>query len=215
MDLISIIPIRSYLNADTQKEQICKDNIQKTGIYRWTHIVSGKSYVGSSTNLSIRFKNYFNISYLERESEKNNSKIYRALLKYGYSSFKVDIIEYCDPIIVIEREQYYLDNLKLEYNTLKIARYLDGFKLSAVTIKRMRLAKLGRKRDEATKLKLSANTQAYSITVSDNKTGETKLFTSVRQTAKFIGIHHSYLAKCLKTKKIYIGKGFSIKKNLV
>ena len=34
MDLISIAPIRSYLNADAQKEQICKDNIQKTGIYR-------------------------------------------------------------------------------------------------------------------------------------------------------------------------------------
>jgi len=37
--------------------------------------------------------------------------IYKALLKYGYSSFKLDIIEYCKPDIIIEREQYYLDYL--------------------------------------------------------------------------------------------------------
>jgi hypothetical protein len=215
MDLISIVPICSYLNVDTKKDQILKDNLKKTGIYRWTNIVSGKSYVGSSTDLSIRFKNYFNITYLEREIKKNNSKIYRALLKYGYSKFKLDIIEYCDPAIIIEREQYYLNNLYLKYNTLKIARSLDGFKHSINTIERMRMVKLGRKRDEVTKLKLSANSQAYPITVKNNKTGEIKLFTSIRKTAKFIGIHHSYIAKCLKINKIYKGKGYYITKTLV
>jgi group I intron endonuclease len=102
-------------------------------------------------NLYIRFKNYFNISYLERETKKNNSLIYRALLKYGYSSFKLDILEYCDLVVVIEKEQYYLDNLKLEYNTLKVARYLPGFKHSAATIDRISAAKLVRDRDEAIK----------------------------------------------------------------
>jgi hypothetical protein len=34
INLISIVPICSYLNADTQKEQIIKDNIKKAGIYR-------------------------------------------------------------------------------------------------------------------------------------------------------------------------------------
>jgi excinuclease UvrABC nuclease subunit len=62
MDLISIVPICYYLNADIQKEQIIKDNI-KTGIYRWINVVYGKSYVGFSMNLSIRFKNYFNITF--------------------------------------------------------------------------------------------------------------------------------------------------------
>lgn len=70
----------------------------------------------------------------------------------------------------------------------------------------MRIAKLGRKHDKATKLKLLANLQAYPITAINNKTGEIKLFTSIRQTANFIGIHHSYLTKCLVTKKFYKGK---------
>ncbi len=82
----------SYDNADIQKQQIStENNNNKTGIYWWTHIISGKSYVGSYLDLSIRFNNYFNIYYLEGESKTNNSLIYRALLKYGYSSFKVDI----------------------------------------------------------------------------------------------------------------------------
>jgi hypothetical protein len=212
LNLIPIIPIHSYLNIDIEKKQICKDNRGKTGIYRLTHVMSKKSYVGSSINLSIRFGNYFNINYLKREIEKNNSKIYRALLKYGYSSFKLDILEYCDSAILIEREQYYLDNLKLEYNTLKTAGSFYGFKHSIETIERMRLAKLGRKRDEVTKLKLSANSQAYPIRAINNNTGETKLFTSVRKTANFIGIHHSYLAKCLKIKKFYTGRGYYITK---
>lgn len=108
INLISIVPIRSYLNADTQKRQICKDNRRKIDIYRWTNIISGKSYVGSSVNLSIRFRYYFNINYLKREIKKNNSKIYRALLKYGYSGFRLNILKYCDITIIIEKEQYYL-----------------------------------------------------------------------------------------------------------
>ena len=81
-------------------------------------MVSGKSYVGSAIDLSRRLKNYYNISYLETEIKKNNSMIYKALLKYGYSIFKLDIIEFCDPIALIVREQYYIDHLKPEYNIL-------------------------------------------------------------------------------------------------
>ena len=112
INLISIVPVCSYLNVDIQKKQIFIDNRRKTGIYRWTNIISGKSYVGSSIDLSIRFKDYLNINYLKRQIENNNSKIYRAILKYSYSGFNLEVIEYCDPAIIIKREQYYLDNLK-------------------------------------------------------------------------------------------------------
>ena len=166
--------VASYENADIQKQQICTHNKNKTGIYRWTHVISGKSYVGSSLDISIRFKNYFNISYLERESKTNNSLIYRALLKYAYSSFKVYILEYCDPSILVQREQYYLHNLELQYNTLKVARSLARFKHSAASIERISLAfpKIGNPRTEATKL--SANTQAHAIIVTQISTGEKK-----------------------------------------
>lgn len=59
--------------------------------------------------------------------------IYKALLKYGYSQFKFEIIEYCDPSKLIEREQYYIDSLKPEYNVLKTAGSSLGAKHSEET----------------------------------------------------------------------------------
>jgi group I intron endonuclease len=169
---MSVDPVISYANADTQKQEILNANSGKTGIYRWTHSISGKSYVGSAIDLSLRLKNYYNLSYLESETNKNNSMIYRALIKYGYSSFKLDILEYCDPSVLIEREQYYLDNLEPSYNILKIAGSLSGFKHSEATIELMRASKLGRNRTEAAKLKIAAGSaQAQPVIVTNNKTG--------------------------------------------
>lgn len=75
----------------------------------------------------------------------------------------------------------------------------------------MRIAKLGSKHSEYTKFKITANNvQAQSILVTDNRTNISKEFTSIRKAAKFVGIHHSYLAKVIKTHKIYIGKFYII-----
>lgn len=211
MTLLS--PVRSYVNAGLQKSVICKGNNNKTGIYKWTHVISGKSYVGSAINLSNRFRNYYSLAYLKREITKNKSMIYRALLKYGHSSFKLDILEYCSPNFLIEREQHYFDQLKPEYNILKVAGSSFGFKHSEVTIKIMRLAKLGSKHSEFTKFKIAANNaKAKPVIVTNNKTGEVKSFISIRKAAKFINIHYSYVAKILKTHEIYIGKFYTITK---
>lgn len=96
---------------------------------------------------------------------------------------------------------------------MKIARSLEGFKHSVTTIKSMSLAKLGRPRDEATKLKLSSNTQAHPIIVTEVSTGEIKMFTSIRKTAEFLGKHPSYLAKYLNKNNIYTVNGYTIIKN--
>lgn len=108
-----------------------------SGIYRWVNLLNGNSYVGSSVNLVRRLKEYYSIYYLENEGKKNNSRIYRAILKIGYSNFRIEILEYCDREILIEREQLYLDTLQPEYNILKTAGSLHGFKHSEATIKRL------------------------------------------------------------------------------
>jgi excinuclease UvrABC nuclease subunit len=64
MTLLS--PVNSYVNAGLQKSDIYKGNNNKTGIYKWTHVISGKSYVGSAINLSNRFRNYYSLAYLKR-----------------------------------------------------------------------------------------------------------------------------------------------------
>ena len=65
---------------------------------------------------------------------KRNMLIHKALLKYGYSEFRLDILEYCDGKEVIYREQYYLDLLKPEYNILKTAGSSLGFKHTSETL---------------------------------------------------------------------------------
>ena len=64
--------------------------------------------------------------------------IYKALLKYGYSSFKLDILEYCNPLVLIKREQYYIDHFTPEYNILKTAGSLLGFRHSEASIELIR-----------------------------------------------------------------------------
>jgi group I intron endonuclease len=111
-----IIPVKIYENADVSKFDIISDNKNKSGVYRWINILTRKSYIGSSVNLRKRFYYYYNLSHLEKR--KNNSIIYSSLFKNGYSNFKLEILEYCDRLIVRERENYYINLLKPNYNIL-------------------------------------------------------------------------------------------------
>lgn len=99
-----------YANADTQKAQILKENRKCAGVYCWTHLPSGNCYIGSSINLGLRFNQYYNINFL---ANKKIGKLHirSSLLNNGYSLFSLEILEYCGPEKVIEREQYHLDLL--------------------------------------------------------------------------------------------------------
>ena len=67
--------------------------------------------------------------------------INKALLKYGYSGFKLDILEYCNKDEAVAREQYYLDLLNPEYNILKKAGSTLGFRHSDETIAKLKEAR--------------------------------------------------------------------------
>lgn len=120
-----------YLNADKDKLDIIKENKGKTGIYLWRNKDSGKIYIGSSIDLRRRFLKYYSINALIKNT---NMIINVALIKYGYSSFELVILEYCTAENVISREQYYIDQLKPEYNILKKAGSWEGHHHSLETI---------------------------------------------------------------------------------
>jgi group I intron endonuclease len=92
--------------------------------------------------LGRRFYNYYSIIHLNK---KQSSLIYRSILKYGYSNFSLDILEYCESSLCISREQYYLDLLKPEYNILKIANSRLGSKQSEATKIKISISKKGKK----------------------------------------------------------------------
>lgn len=70
--------------------------------------------------------------------------IYQAINKYGMQEFKLEILEYCDKTVTIEREQFYLDKLKPEYNLLKKAGSVFGFRHTLLSRKKMSEVALGR-----------------------------------------------------------------------
>ena len=103
--------------------------------------------------------------------------------------------------------------MKPEYNILKFAGSLKGFRHSEATLGLMRVSKLGYKHTDFAKLRIAtASAQAQPVVVMNNKTGDNKKFTSVRKAAEFIGIHHSYVAKCIRKQKLYKGKVYTIMK---
>jgi len=131
-----------YHNAETEKSNIFSNNKNKAGIYLWTHLESGKKYVGSAVDLSRRLSYYYSLSALKRR----DNYISRAIINYGYSSFSLTILEYIDifnlskdsaKTLILEREQYYLDTLEPEYNILNSAGNNLGYKHSEDTLIKM------------------------------------------------------------------------------
>lgn len=61
--------------------------------------------------------------------------ICKALVKYGYSEFKLEILEFTARDTLIVREQYFLDKLHPEYNILKFSGSSLGYKHKEATKK--------------------------------------------------------------------------------
>lgn len=157
----NISPIKKYDNAQSLKTIIFAPSVQtqgsgpgskdenrnKCGIYSWINNLNGNTYVGSGANLAKRMGDYFNQSELVR----NPRPIHLALLKYEHNNFTLEILEYCSKDMLIEaraREQYYLDLLNPEYNILKHAYSLLGYKHSEENIAKFKLKKISEEHKE-------------------------------------------------------------------
>ena len=102
-------------------------------------------------------KNNFKIFYSNAEKYKafifkeNNKKsgIYKwqnLITKFCYSNFSLEILEYCEKDILIQREQYYIDHLDPKYNICKKAGSTLGRKCSLATKEKISIALRGKKK---------------------------------------------------------------------
>ena len=123
-----ITPIIRYTNLIECKSSILKETKDKSGIYRFKHKKTGKSYIGSSVNIGNRLSIYYSKKAMLNKTRDGISVIYSAFLKHGHLNFSLDILEYCDINVLTEREQHYMDYLKPEYNILKAANSRIGSK---------------------------------------------------------------------------------------
>lgn len=217
-------PIKVYMDLDKEKVSILTENRGLSGIYRWVHKESGKSYIGSSMNLSKRLGHYF--SYGIISSPRYKMRIHKALLKYGYASFSLEILEYCSIDQLLIREQYYFGVFNPEYNILKVAGSASGYKHSEAAKILISLANKNKIVAESTrdlkrelllgktwyservdKMRL-ANPLRKPVILTKVETGETLEFNSMLDAGKFLNTSRTTIRKYLLDQLPY--KGYTI-----
>ncbi len=102
-----------------------------TGIYKITNLVNGNIYVGSAST-SIR-KRWNSHKFDLRHNKHRNDHLQKAWKKYGEQTFIFEIIELTLPDSCIQREQFWIDNLKPQYNIAKIAGSNRGIKFGPMS----------------------------------------------------------------------------------
>lgn len=113
----------------------------KSGIYKITNKINNHFYIGSSYWIKHRWSQH--ISDLTKNKHKN-IYLQRAVIKYGLENFNFEIIEYCEVNKLFEREQFYLDTLKPDYNISPSAESSRGRKMTEEQIEKLRKINTGR-----------------------------------------------------------------------
>ena len=112
-----------------------------TGVYQIRNTINNKIYVGSSSrNLLFRRNQHFS------ELAKNkhpNKKLQNSYNKHGKNNFIFEILSKCPPEYCIKLEQWFIDNLKPQYNIRKLANSNKGIKLSLEQKLKISLSKKG------------------------------------------------------------------------
>lgn len=85
----------------------------KSGIYMFFNIVSGKRYIGSSVDIYNRIHEHI---HNLNNNKSHNAHFQASWNKYGENAFMFCVLEYCPGEIRFDREQYYINYLKPEYN---------------------------------------------------------------------------------------------------
>lgn len=190
----------------------------KAGIYRIINSSNGKCYVGSSIDINRRRLEHFSALLHNRHV---NNHLQNAYNKYGKDSFIFEVIEnleITDNIKedLLEREQFWIDNLRPEYNILlvagstlgyhhteetkqKISNSTKGVKKSAEHAKHIKEGQQGRVLTQEHKEKLSQSAKNrksmshHSIISIDGM-----IYNSLKEASERTGVKYNTIQKRLK-----------------
>lgn len=138
---------------------------KKAGVYKITCLTNGKIYIGKAINIQRRIAGH----KLKSLSVEGNGYFQRATIKYGWDSFKVEVLELVEDFDklkdndnLLKRESYYIEyynstDPNIGYNICKFSNDRTGMTNIPHTPEakeKMRLAGLGRKHSEETKEKI-------------------------------------------------------------
>lgn len=118
---------------------------EKSGIYAIINIVNDKHYVGSAVNFINRKQNH--ISALKRNAHKN-PHLQTSWNAHWHFNFIFVKLECCEKDKLVEREQWWIDNIKPEYNACPIAGRRIGYVSTEETKAKISKALKGKKKTD-------------------------------------------------------------------
>lgn len=131
------------------------------GIYQITNQMNGKRYIGSTVNLLHRQRQHINSLRRQRHC---NPHLQAAFDKYGEEAFAFSTLEEAKSGILIEREQYYLNTLRPEYNIAPTAGSPLGRRHSPETRRKIGDANKGKHVSQETRTKTSKALMGHAVT---------------------------------------------------
>lgn len=126
---------------------------KKAGVYKLTSKINGKIYIGKAINLQKRLSEHKNS---ENKEIVNNFIIQKAIKKYGWDSFDVEILELLEDFDknrdnqkILNMESVYINlldatNPEIGYNVSKFSRDRTGCSASEETRLKMSMASKGK-----------------------------------------------------------------------
>lgn len=192
-------------------------DFNKSGIYKLVNLINNKIYIGSAVNLRQRFKMH------KRDILKNkhcNTYLSRSISKYGIENFMFEVIEFPDKENLIQREQYYIDTLKPEYNLCKIAGSAFGRICKPETREQISKSNTGKKHSKETREKMRDSRigkylgenhwNSKKILQLDLNDNVINTFGSIAEASRNTGFVRTTINACVNG-KIKISKGYKWK----
>lgn len=166
----------------------------EAGVYLISNNVNGKCYVGSTIHLDQRRREHFS----KLANNKHiNAHLQNAYNKYGREAFDFEVLETIDiddniKDKLLKREQFWIDNLKPEYNILLVAGSNLGYHHTEETKKKISESTTGVKKSEehAKHRKSPSNPAIISI--------DGVIYNSLKEASEATGVKYNTIQKRLK-----------------
>lgn len=207
---------------------IPRNKLLVNGVYQILNIETNKFYIGSSSSKTFLYERLIHHKRDLINNKHHSLYLQRSFNKYGIEKFYYQILEVCSPDNCIKREQYWIDLLKPDYNSCKVANSTLGTECSKEKAEKIsksnkvfwskkenreRMLISIKNRKIRTDYKRGYKNSTYQLSeegknkiikrnskkVLDKSTG--KIYNSLKEASKKLNINMTYLSSILNNKR--------------
>lgn len=172
---------------------------KKGGIYQIVNLINKKIYIGSSVNFSHRKSRHWGDFIRNRHG---NPHLQNAVNKYGIENFIFQKLEYCEREFLIEREQFWVDTFRPQYNKKLVVNSGKGVPKTQAFKDWTRICHSDRLRELS---KINAEKNKKPVLVYNSNGNFIGIYNSTLQASEKLNIPY-YLIRANATKKTEICK---------